>query len=66
VNEIGRDTRSGEVLVHVHPQFYRPAEVDLLLGNAGKAKRTFDWVSKTNVEQLAEIMVKHDIALPHA
>ncbi len=61
VNEIGTDSKSGRTLVKVSSQFFRPAEVDLLLGDASKAKRLLGWEPKTSVEQLCQMMVEADI-----
>lgn len=60
-NEVGIDRLSGRVLVRVNPQFYRPAEVDLLIGNPDKAKRELGWVPATGPEQLCQMMVEADI-----
>jgi GDPmannose 4,6-dehydratase len=60
--EKGLDTRSGEVLVEVDPKFYRPAEVQFLLGDPGKARRELGWAPKTSFAQLVEEMVKADVA----
>lgn len=59
-NEIGVD-KSGNVLVKVNPEFYRPAEVDLLIGDASKAKNDLGWEAKTSLEELCKMMVKADI-----
>jgi GDPmannose 4,6-dehydratase len=48
-------------LVTINPQFYRPAEVDLLIGNADKAKRELDWATTTSLEELCEMMVQADL-----
>lgn len=48
--------------VEVDPRFYRPAEVDILLGNAAKAKTVLDWEPETSFEELVKEMVDHDIA----
>lgn len=61
-NEIGICSKTGKTLVRVNPQFYRPAEVDLLIGDASKAKRILGWEAKTTLEQLCEMMVNADIA----
>lgn len=60
-NEVGRDNKSGEILIKVNPKFYRPAEVDLLLGDATKAKEKLNWEAKTTLEQLCNMMVEKDI-----
>lgn len=61
VNEIGTDAKSGRTIVDVSPQFFRPAEVDLLLGDATKAKTVLGWEPKTSVAQLCQMMVEADI-----
>jgi GDPmannose 4,6-dehydratase len=61
VEELGVDSGSGKVRVTVNEQFFRPAEVDTLLGNYGKAKAALGWQPKTTVEQLAGMMVEADL-----
>lgn len=61
VNEIGTDGKTGRTIVEISPQFFRPAEVDLLLGDASKAKRVLGWEPKTSVAQLCQMMVEADI-----
>ena len=51
----------GEVLVRVNPKFYRPAEVDLLIGDPGKAKDKLGWEPKTTLEDLCAMMVEADL-----
>ncbi|HZW14131.1 MAG TPA: GDP-mannose 4,6-dehydratase [Noviherbaspirillum sp.] len=60
-NELGIDQKSGKVLVRVNPKFYRPAEVDLLIGNPEKAQRELGWKPETTLEQLCQMMVEADI-----
>ncbi len=60
-NEIGKDEKSGRTLVKVNPKFYRPAEVDLLIGDAKKAQELLDWKPKTSLKELCDMMVKKDI-----
>lgn len=60
-NEIGIDRISGRTLVRVNPKFYRPAEVDLLIGDPEKAKRVLGWEPTTTLEQLCQMMVEADI-----
>ena len=60
-NEVGINIESGLVLVKINPKFYRPAEVELLIGDPTKAKNILDWESKTTLEELCEMMVKSDI-----
>ena len=52
---------SASVLVKINPKFYRPAEVDLLLGDSTKARNELKWEPKTSFEQLVEKMVKNDL-----
>ena len=60
VNEKGFDKKTGKVLIEVSEEFYRPAEVDVLLGNANKAKKYLDWCAKTDVRALAMMMARFD------
>lgn len=60
-NEVGIDTVSGHVLVRVNPKFYRPAEVELLIGNPLKAKEKLGWEPKTTLEELCQMMVDEDL-----
>jgi GDPmannose 4,6-dehydratase len=60
-NEVGVDTRTGKTLVRVNPKFYRPSEVELLIGNPAKAKRDLDWAPTTTLEQLCQMMVDADL-----
>ena len=60
-NEKGRDTKSGKVVVEVDPQFFRPTEVDLLIGDFTKARENLGWSPKTTFEELVRIMVRHDL-----
>lgn len=62
INEKGINKATGDVIVEVDPKFFRPAEVDQLLGNPTKAKTLLGWnPTKTSFEQLVEIMVLHDM-----
>lgn len=59
--EVGIDKASGKTLVRVNPKFYRPAEVELLIGNPEKAFRELGWKPETSLEQLCQMMVEADI-----
>jgi GDPmannose 4,6-dehydratase len=59
--ETGHDAASGKVLVRVNPKFYRPAEVELLMGNPAKATRELGWAPKTTLEELCQLMVDADL-----
>ena len=62
VEEKGIDTATGKVLVEVSPEFFRPAEVDLLLGDPTKAKEVLGWnPRKTSFKELVRRMVEHDL-----
>jgi len=61
VDEIGRDAASGEVLVRVDPRYFRPTEVDLLLGDASKARRVLGWSHTTSLAELVREMVAEDL-----
>ena len=60
-NERGIDSKTGKTLVKVNPKFYRPAEVELLIGNPAKAKRILGWEPKTTLEELCRMMVDADL-----
>ena len=63
IEEKGLHAKTGDVLVEISPEFFRPAEVDILLGDASKAKNKLGWVPKTTIEELVRIMVRADMAL---
>ncbi len=58
---VGVEVSTGRVLVRVNRKFYRPAEVDLLIGCADKARHTLGWTPTTSLEELCAMMVKADI-----
>lgn len=60
-NEVAIDVSSGREIVRVNPLFYRPAEVELLIGDPEKAKKELGWESKTSLEDLCTMMVKADL-----
>jgi GDPmannose 4,6-dehydratase len=62
VDEVGVDDASGKTRVRVNPGFYRPAEVDRLLGNPAKAKAKLGWAATTPLESLCKVMVEADLA----
>lgn len=59
--EIARDTKTGNTVVRVNPLFYRPAEVDLLIGDPSKAERELGWKATTTLEELCQMMVESDL-----
>ena len=60
--EVAVDTESNRTLVRISSKFYRPAEVDLLIGDPSKAKTQLGWEPKTTLEQLCTMMVEADLA----
>lgn len=61
LDEIGVDIASGRTVVRINPLFYRPAEVDLLIGDASKARTELGWTATTPVETLCDMMVQADL-----
>mgnify|MGYP005635931875 CR=1 FL=1 len=61
VDEQGIDKKTGKVLMEVDPHYFRPTEVDLLIGDPSKARKLLGWKPKVKFEELVEIMVKADI-----
>jgi GDPmannose 4,6-dehydratase len=62
VHEKGIDTVTGNIVIEVDPKYFRPAEVDLLLGDPSKAKRNLGWEPKVGFDALVEMMVDEDLA----
>jgi len=61
VQEKGYDTRTGKCIVAVDPRYFRPTEVDALLGDASKAKKDLGWEPKTSFEEMVTEMVAQDL-----
>lgn len=61
VNEKGIDKKTGKVIIEIDPVYFRPAEVDLLLGNASKARKELGWKPKIGFQELVKIMCDHDM-----
>lgn len=61
VDEKGYDRETGRLIVEVDPKYFRPAEVELLIGDPTKAKEKLGWVPKVEIDELIEIMMTHDI-----
>lgn len=63
VDEVGIDKATGKVVVKVNPKFFRPAEVELLIGDPAKAEKELGWVRHISFDELVERMVKNDLDL---
>jgi GDPmannose 4,6-dehydratase len=59
--ETAIDSESGKTVMRINPKFYRPAEVELLIGNPAKSKAKLGWAPKTTLEQLCQMMVEADL-----
>ena len=60
-DETAVDTATGKTVMRINPKFYRPAEVDLLIGNPARAKEKLGWAPQTTLEQLCQMMVEADL-----
>ena len=60
-NEVATDTTSGKTVMRIDPRYYRPAEVELLIGNPAKATEKLGWVPQTSLEDLCRMMVEADV-----
>ena len=65
IEETGRDVKSGKVIVSVDPTYFRPTEVELLIGDASKAREKLGWVPACDLQQLIEEMIKADLEEAH-
>ena len=63
VDEIGFDKATGKEIVNINPDFFRPTEVDLLIGDSTKAEKDLGWKAKTTVKELCSMMVNNDLKL---
>jgi GDPmannose 4,6-dehydratase len=59
--ETAIDVATGKTVMRINPKFYRPAEVDLLIGNPAKAKAKLGWEPKATLEELCQMMVEADL-----
>jgi GDPmannose 4,6-dehydratase len=62
-DEVGFDEKTGEILIQVDPQYFRPTEVDLLVGDPTKAHKTLGWRHRISFDELIKEMVAADMAL---
>ena len=63
VNEVGKDKATGKVLVSVNPKFFRPAEVELLIGSPKKAEEKLGWTREISFEEMVDRMIANDLAI---
>ena len=63
LKEKGIDVKTGKVIIEIDPFYFRPKEVNYLQGDNSKAKRLLNWRPKTNIDQLVDLMVKHELEL---
>ncbi len=61
VDEVGVDAATGDVLIEIDPRYYRPTEVELLLGDPAKAKEKLGWEAKVGLRELVKMMVEGDL-----
>ena len=61
IDEVGKCKKTGKVLVRIDPYYFRPTEVDLLLGDPSLAKKEIGWEAKTKFKDLVNIMMKHEL-----
>jgi GDPmannose 4,6-dehydratase len=63
VSETGIDTVTGKTIVRIDPRYFRPTEVELLIGNPAKAKKQLGWEPKVKFSELVKIMIDADLVL---
>ncbi len=61
IDEIGKDASSGKILVRIDPRYFRPTEVDVLLGDASKAEEKLGWKPEVSFDELVKMMVREDL-----
>jgi GDPmannose 4,6-dehydratase len=62
-DEVGIDKDTNKIIIKINPRYFRPTEVELLLGDSSKAKEKLGWIAKTKFKDLVKIMIKHDLEL---
>ena len=63
VNEVGKDSETGKILIEINPRYFRPTEVDLLIGDYSKAKKELGWEPKIKFHELVQLMMDADLKL---
>ncbi len=61
INELGINKATGKTIIKVDPEYFRPTEVELLVGDPSKAKEKLDWEPKTTIEELSKLMIDSDL-----
>jgi GDPmannose 4,6-dehydratase len=61
LEEVGRDSEAGRVLIQIDPRYFRPTEVDYLIGDPSKAKEKLGWESEVSFDELVKLMVREDL-----
>jgi GDPmannose 4,6-dehydratase len=61
IDEVGYDVDTGDTIVKIDPRYFRPSEVDTLIGDATKAREELDWEPETGLDELVELMVSSDM-----
>jgi GDPmannose 4,6-dehydratase len=61
IDETGKDSSNGKTLVRIDPRYFRPTEVDTLLGDAGKARSKLGWEPTVSFDELVKMMVREDL-----
>ncbi len=61
IDEIGTDKATGKTIIRINEKFYRPAEVELLIGDSSNAKKELEWESQISLEELCKLMVDADL-----
>lgn len=62
-DEKGIDKKTGKTIIEIDPKYFRPAEVDLLIGDSSKAKRVLGWTPKTTFKDLVKLMIESDLEI---
>jgi GDPmannose 4,6-dehydratase len=63
INETGVNSKTGKTVIKINPEFFRPSEVDILLGDPTKAESILGWKREVNFPELVSLMVKHDLKI---
>jgi GDPmannose 4,6-dehydratase len=61
INEVGIDKKTRDILIEIDPRYYRPTEVELLLGDSTKAKEKLGWEAKVGFRELVKMMIEGDM-----